>query len=82
MVIGRIRKYWGEDPSRVVVDEMVGTWIALLAVPENGHWGYMIAAFVLFRFFDILKPLGIRKMENCLEATALWPMISCRVFTE
>lgn len=61
---GVSEKYWGEDPSRVVVDEMVGTWIALLTVPENGHWGYMIAAFALFRFFDILKPLGIRKMEK------------------
>ena len=59
-----VEPIWGEDPSRVVVDEMVGTWIALLAVPENGHWGYMIAAFALFRFFDILKPLGIRKMEK------------------
>ena len=59
-----VEKYWGEDPSRVVVDEMVGTWIALLAVPEGAHWGYMLAAFVLFRFFDIVKPLGIRKMES------------------
>lgn len=59
-----VEKYWGEDPSRVVVDEMVGTWIALLAVPEGAHWGYMLAAFVLFRFFDIAKPLGVRKMES------------------
>lgn len=59
-----VEKYWGEDPSRVVVDEMVGTWIALLAVPEGAHWGYMLAAFVLFRFFDIMKPLGVRKMES------------------
>lgn len=57
-------KYWGKDPSRVVIDEMVGTWIALLAVPNGQAWGYMLAAFVLFRFFDILKPLGIRKMEK------------------
>lgn len=60
-----VEKYWGKDPSRVVVDEMVGTWIALLAVPEGAHWGYMLAAFVLFRFFDIVKPFGVRKME-CL----------------
>lgn len=59
-----VEKYWGEDPSRVVVDEMVGTWIALLAVPEGAHWGYMLTAFVLFRFFDIVKPLGVRKMES------------------
>lgn len=54
---------WGKDPSRVVVDEMVGVWIALLAVPENNVW-YILFAFLLFRFFDIFKPLGIRKMEQ------------------
>ena len=49
----KLEACWGEDPSRVVVDEMVGVWIPLLAVP-----------FVLFRAFDIAKPLGIRKMES------------------
>lgn len=57
-------KYWGSDPKRVVVDEMVGTWVALLAVPSDSHWGYAFAAFVLFRFFDIAKPLGVRRMER------------------
>ena len=61
----RLEPYWGEDPSRVVVDEMVGGWIPLLAVPNDGNWfWYVIAAFVLFRAFDIAKPLGIRKMES------------------
>ena len=54
---------WGEDPSRVVVDEMVGVWIALLAVPTGNLW-YVGGAFVLFRLFDIFKPLGIRRMER------------------
>lgn len=54
---------WGEDPSRVVVDEMVGVWIPLLAV-DAGHWYYALVAFALFRLFDIFKPLGIRKMEE------------------
>ena len=57
-------RFWGEDPSRVVMDETVGEWIALLAVPACGHWGYVVAAFVLFRFFDIVKPLGVRSMEK------------------
>ena len=57
-------RYWGEDPSRVVMDETVGEWIALLAVPASGHWGYVLAAFVLFRFFDIVKPLGVRSIEK------------------
>ena len=57
-------QFWGEDPKRVVMDETVGEWIALLAVPASGHWGYVLAAFVLFRFFDIAKPLGVRSMEK------------------
>ena len=58
----RLEPYWGEDPSRIVVDEMVGVWIPLLAASGDNLW-YALAAFVLFRFFDILKPLGIRRME-------------------
>lgn len=57
-------RYWGEDPSRVVIDEVVGQWITLLAVPVVFSWWHVLAAFVLFRFFDIVKPLGVRKMEN------------------
>lgn len=68
----RLEECWGDDPKRVVVDEMVGVWIALLAVPHVGHPGvepyvgfsFMAAAFVLFRFFDIVKPFGVRHMEK------------------
>ena len=48
----KLEACWGEDPSRVVVDEMVGVWIPLLAVPDNDKWiWYVVAAFVLFRTF-------------------------------
>lgn len=57
-------RYWGEDPSRVVIDEVVGMWITLLAVPHQAKWYTIVTAFVLFRFFDMVKPLGIRKMEK------------------
>lgn len=57
-------RYWGEDPSRVVIDEVVGMWITLLAVPYDAEWYTILVAFVLFRFFDMVKPLGVRKMEN------------------
>lgn len=57
-------KYWGEDPSRVVVDEMVGQWIVMTAIPQSLGWKYMLASLILFRFFDIVKPLGVRKMEQ------------------
>lgn len=59
----RLEPFWGEDPSRVVVDEMVGVWIALLAAPSGNVW-YALGTFALFRLFDIFKPLGIRRMES------------------
>ncbi|MEM9636719.1 MAG: phosphatidylglycerophosphatase A [Pseudomonadota bacterium] len=53
------------DPSEIVVDEVVGQWIALLPLSYAAWsmgldvlvmWPGWIAAFVLFRLFDILKP--------------------------
>ena len=57
-----VEKEWGHDSNRVVIDEVHGMLMALFLVPFS--WQYVLAAFVLFRFFDIAKPLGIRKMEN------------------
>lgn len=59
----KLEPFWGEDPSRVVIDEVVGVWISLLAAPA-GSIIYGIAAFCLFRFFDIVKPMGVRHMEG------------------
>lgn len=53
---------WGKDPSKVVVDELIGVWIAVLWIPVETQW--LILGFILFRFFDIAKPLGIRKLES------------------
>ncbi len=52
---------WGKDSSKVVIDEVAGMSIALLYVPQN--IGNVIISLVAFRFFDIVKPLGIRKAE-------------------
>lgn len=52
---------WGKDPSRIVIDEVVGMWISMLFIPNNIL--IMLAAFVLFRIFDIFKPLFIKKFE-------------------
>ncbi len=41
------------DPQAIVIDELVGLWMALSVAPAN-LWGYL-AAFALFRFFDIVK---------------------------
>ena len=69
-----LEPYWGEDPSRVVVDEMVGVWIPLLLAGEPEHkWWWALAALLLFRFFDILKPLGIRNLDR--RHGAIWVML-------
>jgi phosphatidylglycerophosphatase A len=56
-----VAKIWGKDPSRVVIDEVAGMCISLLFIPITLK--YVIIALVLFRFFDIVKPLFIKKME-------------------
>ncbi|MEO6288496.1 MAG: phosphatidylglycerophosphatase A [Ginsengibacter sp.] len=55
-------KIWGKDNYRVVIDEVAGMMIALLFIPREIK--YALVALALFRFFDILKPLGIKKLEN------------------
>jgi phosphatidylglycerophosphatase A len=51
-----------EDPGFVVVDEVIGQWIALVgAHPFN--WKSCLAAFALFRLFDIWKPPPVRQLE-------------------
>ena len=57
-----VEQEWGHDSNRVVVDEVHGMLMALFLVPND--WRYILIAFVLFRFFDIAKPLGIRAMER------------------
>jgi len=52
---GRFEEQVGEhDSGAIVVDEVAGMWIAL--IPTALSIPYVIAAFLLFRFFDILKP--------------------------
>lgn len=50
-----------KDSRHIIIDEFAGYTAALLFLPQN--WGYIIAAFVLFRFFDILKPPPLRRLE-------------------
>ena len=50
------------DASEVVIDELAGQWIALLVVPPD--WRWWLAAFVLFRLFDIVKPGPVRMAER------------------
>ena len=50
------------DPGFVVIDEVAGQLIALIAIPAR--WQYVLASFILFRGFDILKPPPLRKIEK------------------
>jgi len=58
-----------EDPSHVVIDEVAGQMLTLLAAPL--HWKALLAGFILFRAFDILKPWPIRKLEALPEGTGI-----------
>lgn len=53
------------DASPIVIDEVVGQWLALLFSPLN-IWAYLLA-FVYFRLFDILKPWPIRWIDRSIE---------------
>jgi phosphatidylglycerophosphatase A len=56
-------KYFDKvDPGEVVVDEVVGIVITLFALPFSLF--NIIAGFLLFRFFDIVKPFPIGKLQN------------------
>ena len=52
-----------KDPGFVVVDEVMGQWIAL-AGARALNWKSYLAAFALFRLFDIWKPTPVRQLER------------------
>jgi len=55
------------DPSEVVVDEFAGqalTFVIITAVVSCPTWAAATGGFLLFRFFDIVKPWPIRKLEK------------------
>lgn len=57
-----VEQQWGKDSYRVVIDEIAGMCLSLLFVPITGQT--LLAGLLLFRLFDIFKPLGIRKLEK------------------
>lgn len=54
--------YGHKDDSRIVIDEVAGMWLALLFFPVDIK--HVAAAFFLFRLFDVIKPLGINKIQS------------------
>lgn len=51
-----------EDPPPVVIDETAGIFVTLFLIPFS--WTGIIAGFILFRLFDILKPFPIRLIDQ------------------
>lgn len=60
-VAGEAEKDLGHDAGPIVIDEAIGQSIALLFVPHRPL--AFVAAFLLFRVFDIWKPLGARQAQ-------------------
>lgn len=58
----RAEGYWGHDPGRVVIDEVLGALVALAFIPLSVP--VIWTGFFLFRLFDILKPPPIRGLEK------------------
>ena len=63
------RELGKKDPSEVVIDEVAGQAIALIAVPLD--WKYAIASLILFRAFDIIKPPPVRQLERLPAGTGI-----------
>lgn len=63
MTAGAVEKMFEEkDPGEIVIDEFSGMLISLYRIPPA--MGYVVAGFLLFRFFDIVKPKPIQNLER------------------
>jgi phosphatidylglycerophosphatase A len=58
-----------KDPQHVVIDEVAGQLVTLIAAPIG--WKPLLAGFILFRAFDIVKPPPIRRLERLPEGTGI-----------
>jgi len=58
-----------KDPQFVVIDEVAGQLIALIAVPLA--WKTLLVGFILFRAFDIIKPPPVRQLEKLPQGTGI-----------
>lgn len=69
----RALPHWNTaDPQAIVIDEVLGQWLTfggLLLAAHAGlgpaaRWKSLLAGFILFRFFDVVKPFPIRRCER------------------
>jgi len=57
-----MEKWYGHDPAEVTIDEVVGMWISLFLLPKKIL--VVLAAFILFRILDIIKPPLSRRFDT------------------
>jgi phosphatidylglycerophosphatase A len=61
---GSAERFFGRtDPGQIVIDEVVGQMVTFVARPE-APWKWLLAGFVLFRIFDVVKPFPARRAEH------------------
>lgn len=58
----KFENIYGKDPSECTIDEVVGTWIALLALPKTIL--ITLTSFLIWRLLDIVKPFPARTSEK------------------
>lgn len=58
----QLKNEWNHDDSRITVDEVVGIFITMIFIPLTVR--NIVIGVVVFRIFDIWKPLGIRKIDD------------------
>ncbi len=62
VICRRAEKVLGEDAGSIVLDELLGYFVATLFLPHN--WLIGLYAFILFRVFDIAKPFPINRSQR------------------
>jgi len=58
----KFEKTYGKDPAECTIDEVVGTWIALISLPKTML--IALTSFFIWRILDIIKPFPARTSEN------------------
>jgi len=61
-VSGKAEALWGHDAGRIVIDEVVGMWVAMAFLPK-AFW-LLVIGFFLFRVLDIWKPFPVRRSQK------------------
>ena len=63
-----MRKHGVGDDSAITIDEVLGQWVALIAIPKT--WWLVLVAFIGFRVLDILKPDPVGWIETKFDGAA------------